>query len=112
MKPTPKATKEALAYAENILRVCYHDCSDSGDEAANHQSRFNALVDDQITIGAYLEQFCLPELAAIYKAFYDNDLKDTGYIDSVTDLAQPAVIDLPFSFSVLRPLLKLDPKHS
>jgi len=63
MNPTTKAKalKEARAYIPNILRVSLNDCSDSGEEADKHQARFNGIVDDEISIGAFIAENLLDE---------------------------------------------------
>lgn len=52
--PDPKAVKEAKSYIPNILRVAIDDCSDSSEDADRHEARFNALVDDRISIGQFI----------------------------------------------------------
>lgn len=111
MKENKKATKEIKSYIENILRVCYQDCCDSGHVAESQEDRFNALVDDKISIGKYIEQFCLDLFVAEYQAFYNSELKDSPWIENKNDLANPSVLELPIDFALIEGKLKLADKH-
>lgn len=106
-----KAKKEALEYFENSLRVSYNDCSDSMHDMDEAQARFDAFVDDSISVLDFLEKNCLGDCAKIYQAFYDKHLKDSEWHKCRDDLAFPTVMDLVIKFSLLEPKLKLDKKH-
>ena len=105
-----KASKEALAYIDPILRLCYFDCSDSANDAEKHEDRFNALVDDRLDIESYLKKFHLDEYVAVYQKFYDENLKQEGWIDKLC-LESPACGDAPIQLSEIKHLLKLDARH-
>ncbi len=101
--PDPKALKEARSYIPDILRVCINDCSDSGETADQHENRFNALVDDKISIGQFIHDHLLDEWVkqatkAIKEADYTGALdKDWSWpvcepcapLDDVTLLLKP-----------------------
>ncbi len=96
-----RAIKEALSYIDNMLRVCYQDCSDSGEEADRHLARFDAIVEDQITMDAFIEQHLLKDYAAAWKTFAENELSDL----EGDDLQNPGVCELPLPYDTFKHLL-------
>jgi len=105
-----KVKQEVASYIENILRVCYHDCSDSAEEAEKYEARFNARNDDTMTIAAYIEEFALDIYAEKFQAIYDADLKDCSYYDTKKELENP-VFSLPVPLEKIWDKLKLDERH-
>lgn len=102
-----RAKIEALAYIKNLLRVCYHDCSDSGDEAERHQARFDAIVEDSISMEAFIEQHLLADYAGLWKAFVDDLVRTEDWWATATDddKQNPLVCDLPIPYERFKHLL-------
>lgn len=98
-----RAKTEALAYIENMFRVCYHDCSDSGDDADRHLARFDGIVDDAITMEGFIRGHLLAEYAAQWKAFVEED----SYLQEQTDedKQNPGVCELPIPYDTFKHLL-------
>lgn len=90
---SPKALIEALRYIEASFRVCFNDCSDSQRQMESAMDRFNGLVDDQISLGAFVRAYLLPDyVRGLYDFAQEND------IDLAT-LADPPVSDLLIPFA-------------
>lgn len=99
-----RAKVEAIAYIENQLRVCYQDCSDSGEEADRHEARLSAIVEDRLTMDAFIEEYLLPEYAAMWKAFI-QELLIEGWDMTEDDKENPSVLELPVSYDRFKHLL-------
>lgn len=99
-----RASKEVLSYIENIFRVCYQDCSDSGEWADRHEDRFNALVADEVKIADYIRQFHLQDYADEFQRFYNENLK--GSYD-LSNVEEPTVMATPLHFNEVKHLIKL-----
>ncbi len=95
-----RAVKEALSYIDAILRVCYYDCSDSSEAAHVHLNRFNALVNDEITIKAFIEKHMLGVYALAWKTLANG-------IDYLSDEEKQTgpVCDLPVPYETFKHLL-------
>jgi hypothetical protein len=101
VKQNTKATMEALSYISDIFRVCYQDCSDSMEECKSYEDRFNALVDDKISIEDYIEKFLLEKYVEAWKSFTEEELYDY----SQEDKENPTVRDLPIPYKKFKHLL-------
>lgn len=106
-----KAKQEALSYFESSLNVSYNDCSDSMHDMDKSLARFEAFTDDKYDISTFIEQHLLDECAKIYQEFYDENLKDSEWIECRDDLENPSVSDLVLPFKLLEPKLKLQERH-
>lgn len=102
IKPNKKASAEVLYYInDRIFRVCYSDCSDSMEECRTYEDRFNALVDDKISIEDYIEKFLLKEYSEAWGKFIEENLSDY----SQEEKENPTVCDLPISYERFKHLL-------
>ena len=105
MTPTTlkRAKTEALAYIDSILRVCYHDCSDSAEEADRHVARFDGIVDDSITMEDFIRDHLLAEYAAAWKEFVSNP--DLSHLDEEQKRSSPPVCELPVPYETFAHLI-------
>lgn len=87
-----RAKTEALAYIGGIFSFCYHDCSDSMHECDRREARFNGIVDDTITLVAFIEAYCMDEYVAGWKQLWENELRE-GRND-----VEPGACDLPIPY--------------
>ncbi len=94
-----RAKTEALSYIENQLRVCYQDCSDSGEEADRHLARFDGIVDDTITMDAFIEEYLLKEYTQQWASF----IEDQGIGED--ERQDPGVCELPVPYDTFKHLL-------
>lgn len=95
-----RAKAEALFYIEGIFRVCYQDCSDSGEQCDRHENRFNGIVDDTISLPAFIEQYCMAGYVAGFKDLWERELKDSGY-----EADNPGCMELPIPYDQFKHLL-------
>lgn len=95
------ALKEIPSYLEAQLRYCYTDCSDGMHDAEEQENRFNAIVDDKITIDAFIEQHCLD----LYAKAWQETVDQWVYSDDEDDKQNPSVCALPIPYERFKHLL-------
>jgi hypothetical protein len=90
-----KAKKEANLWLTPYIRYCLTDCCDSMNESEIHESRFNALVDDTVSINKFVEEFLYKEyVKTVADIYHENSL-------DIEDLESP-VTELPISYSEIK----------
>lgn len=96
-----RALKEIPSYLEAQLRYCYTDCSDGMNDAERRESRFSAIVDDKVTIDAFIEQHCLD----LYVKAWQETIAEWVPDDSDEDKQNPSVCALPVPYERFKHLL-------
>jgi hypothetical protein len=85
-----KAKKTALDYLEPRFRVCIFDSSDSYEDANALENRFNAFVDDTITIDKFIQKNLLKEyIKELQKFVDDNAVEEESLFYGVCEFPVP-----------------------
>lgn len=96
-----KALKTAKEYLFPRLMECLYDCSDSAHEAQSLEDRFNAYVDDSVSI----EDFIRKNLRTDYIEAVKDALAENGESfddeDGINSLTNPAC-SLPISYEEIK----------
>lgn len=102
-----KALATAKEWIPDALRYAISDCSDSMHEAEKLENRFNALVDDSITIEEFVKKHLYTEyLEGCKNMFFESGYDHSNWRSDFGDT--PTELPIPF-YKIEHDLAKLFP---
>ena len=100
-----KALKTAKEYLFPRLLECLYDCSDSSHEAESLENRFNAYVDDSITIEKFIQENLRKEYIQALKDALAENGESVDNEEGLESIKSPCC-DLPISYEDIQNELK------